>query len=156
MKMIAIRVSDEDHALFTALAAREEMPLSILARRLLRTCARGHGMIEDKDKPKEQPAKPRVMHAPIPTAPNAWREEILARHTGGEPLIDIAESYGAPLSMVRKQLDAAKIAEREGASLNTEELPEYNPVDHNNPTPEEIKANAERARIQLERMGFSV
>jgi hypothetical protein len=36
MKTIAIRVSDEEHKLFTDLAEREFMPLSVLVRRTLR------------------------------------------------------------------------------------------------------------------------
>ena len=155
MKMIAIRVTDEDHALFMAVAAREEMPLSILARRLLRACARDHGMIEDKDKPKAEPSKPQVIRVPIPTAPNAWREEILRRHKGGELLTSIAESYGVPLATARSKLDAAKLFEAEGASLGSD-LPEYKPADPDNPTMAEQQANADRARMQLEQMGFKL
>jgi hypothetical protein len=161
MKMITIRVTDEDHALFMAVAAKEEMPLSILARRLLRGRAREHELIEPKEKPKSQPTKPQVIRVPIPTAPNAWREEILSRHKSGEALPDIAESYGVPLATVRSKLDAAKLFEAEGATIGSDdgdgdELPEYNPLDPDNPTLAEQKINADRARAQLEKLGFNV
>lgn len=47
MKTIAIRVSDEDHKLFSDLAARELMPLSVLVRRLVHAHAVSLALIPD-------------------------------------------------------------------------------------------------------------
>jgi hypothetical protein len=47
MPTIAIRVSDEDHKLFVALAEREFMPLSVLVRRTLHAEAIRAGLILD-------------------------------------------------------------------------------------------------------------
>jgi hypothetical protein len=47
MKTIAIRVSDADHKLFSDLAARELMPLSVLVRRLVHGHAVATGLVLD-------------------------------------------------------------------------------------------------------------
>jgi hypothetical protein len=47
MPTIAVRVSDEDHKLFTDLAEREFMPLSVLVRRTLHAEAVRAGLILD-------------------------------------------------------------------------------------------------------------
>ena len=47
MATIAIRVSDEDHKLFCALADREHMPLSVLVRRTLHAEAVRVGLVLD-------------------------------------------------------------------------------------------------------------
>jgi hypothetical protein len=47
MATMAIRISDEDHKLFVALAEREHMPLSVLVRRTLHAEAVRVGMVLD-------------------------------------------------------------------------------------------------------------
>lgn len=47
MKTIAIRVSDADHKLFSDLATREHMPLSVLVRRLVHAHAVSLALIPD-------------------------------------------------------------------------------------------------------------
>lgn len=150
MKTLTIRISDEEHALMVAAAAKRFMTITGMVRAHFHTIFEQDGVL---DKPKEQ-VKPQVIRVPIPTEPNAWREEILARHKAGESIQAIADSYDQPLQMVRKQLDAAKVAEREGATVIRKELPVYAPVDPDNPTLDEQKVNAENARLRLQEMGL--
>lgn len=148
MKTLAIRVSDEDHKLFTDLAAREDMPLSILVRRVLRAHAREIGFIKDHEPHKPEPVKPQVIRVPIPQGPNAWRDEIYRRVKDGESEQAVADSYGVSMQVIKGKLKSAE-HERKVASM-----PVYAPVDPDNPTLDEQKANAERARLRLQEMGL--
>ena len=74
VKTIAIRVSDEDHKLFSDLAARELMPLSVLVRRLVHAHAVSLALIPDpiaeaKRALQPTPAAPTPAPTPAPAAP---------------------------------------------------------------------------------------
>jgi hypothetical protein len=117
MPTIAIRISDEDHKLFTALAKREFMPLSILVRRVLHAEAVRAALILDpvaeakralKTDADEAPAKPAIERLPIPQGPNELRDAVFQRVNKGESLPDIAESYGSPLDVIKAMYKRAK------------------------------------------------
>lgn len=104
MKTIAIRVTDDDHKLFVALADREDMPLSSLVRRQLRALARDHGLLqypEEQPKQPAEPVNPNTVWRPIPQGHGVWAYEIHARRSAGESFADIATSYGVDVSIVK-------------------------------------------------------
>ena len=161
MKTIAIRVSDDDHKLFSSLAAREDMPLSVLVRRQLRALAREHALLVDApiDQQDEstEPSTPRVTWRPIPQGTNVWAYEVHARRKAGESFADIAESYGADVDTVKRKFKFAE--EQIDAGHLTpmrQQTPElvYAPVDPDNPTEAEQRANADIARQKLLDMGL--
>jgi uncharacterized protein (DUF433 family) len=162
MKTLAIRVSDEDHALFVSVAAREDMPLSTLVRRQLRGLAREHGLLVDTP-PKAaeaEPSNPRVTWRPIPQGTNVWAYEVHARRSAGESFADIAASYGTDVETIKRrykfaqeQIDAGIHSPTTPSAPNTPELV-YDPVDPDNPTEEEQAINAEIARRKLVDMGL--
>jgi hypothetical protein len=106
MKTIAVRVSDEDHKLFHQLAEREYMPISVLVRRVLMQLADERGLTTKEETAVQ--SKPAVVRRPIPTAPNAWRDEIVRRVNTGERLQDVADSYGANLDTVKAMYKRGK------------------------------------------------
>jgi hypothetical protein len=175
MPTIAIRVSDEDHKLFVALAEREFMPLSVLVRRTLRAETVRAGLILD---PAEQarraleaqakaalaPQKPIVERRPYP--PYNASVVVAERASRGESLADIAESYGISLDRAKELYKSGKewlSNERDTNELlaysekgNTAPPPEqpepelvYDPVDPDNPTEEEQAVSDEIARRKL-------
>jgi len=177
MPTIAIRVSDEDHKLFTDLAEREFMPLSVLVRRTLRAETVRAGLILDpaeearraleaQAKAALAPQKPIVERRPIPST--GWRAEIVARVDGGEKLADIAESYGQSVDLIKQQYRSGKenqqtardfgelraYAEKGNTGEPTAQELVYDPVDPDNPTEEEQATNAEIARQKLVDMGL--
>lgn len=184
MKTIAIRVTDDDHKLFVALADREDMPLSSLVRRQLRALARDHGLLQypEEQSTQPEPSKPRVIRRPIPQGVNAWRDEIYVRMNSGESAADIAESYGVSAQLVKDKYKAAKDdkqyhidaglpvpplaapseytppADTPPADTPPDDEPElvYDPVDPDNPTEEEQAAHAEIARRRMIALGFKL
>ena len=119
MKNLAIRLSDDDHAVFQKLADLEHMPVSVLVRRSILQIAEQRGLITDPAKAAANAAantntntntnsKPPVQRGPIPTAPNAWRDHIYARVQAGEKLQDVADSYGIKLADAQGMYNRAK------------------------------------------------
>jgi hypothetical protein len=177
MPTIAIRVSDEEHKLFVALAEREFMPLSVLVRRVLRAETIRAGLVLD---PAEEARRALEAQAKAALAPQksiverravparGWAAEIVSRADKGEKLADIAESYGQSLDLVKKMYKLGKEnqqAARDFSEMrayaesgNTAPPPEqelvYDPVDPDNPTEEEQATNAEIARRKLVDMGL--
>jgi hypothetical protein len=172
MPTIAIRVSDEEHKLFAALAEREFMPLSVLVRRVLHAETIRAGLLLDpaeearraleaQAKAELAPKKPVVERRPIPA--RNWNAEIVSRADKGEKLADIAESYGQSLDVIKGRYKLGKEnqqAARDFSEMrayaehgNTAPPPEqelvYDPVDPDNPTEEEQATNAEIARRKL-------
>jgi hypothetical protein len=130
MPTIAIRVSDEDHKLFTALAEREFMPLSILVRRVLHAEAVRAALILDpiaearralRPDTEPTPAKPAVERLPIPQGTNELRDAVYTRVNKGESLPDVAESYGIPLDVIKAMYKRAK----ESAESQSEAAPNH-------------------------------
>ena len=133
MKMLTIRLSDEDHQLFGAVAEAEDMPVTTMIRRLVRTHARQLGMLED---PKERirkeakaaadaHANPPVERLPIPRNGNLWGHTMLQRSEAGEPVTTIAASYGVAVQVVQTQIADAKRRRAEGNDAHTwEDMPE--------------------------------
>jgi hypothetical protein len=177
MPTIAIRVSDEEHKLFVALAEREFMPLSVLVRRVLRAETVRAGLVLDpaeearraleaQAKAALEPKKPVVERRAVPA--RGWAAEIVGRVDGGEKLADVAESYGQNLDLVKKMYKLGREnqqAARDFSEMrayaergNTGEPPAqelvYDPVDPDNPTEEEQATNAEIARQKLVDMGL--
>lgn len=149
MRSLTIRVSDEEHKLILAVAAHRFMSVNGVVRAHFHDLAVQDGLILPPDaEPKSTPdAKPPVVRRPIPSGVNAWRDEIMARVDAGEPLADVAESYGVALKDAKAKLDAAREF-RTTQSLN------YDPADPDNPTEAEQRVNAEIARRRLQDMGL--
>ena len=172
MPTIAIRVSDEEHKLFVALAEREFMPLSVLVRRVLHAETVRVGLtldpaeearraLESQAKAALTPKKPVIERRPYP--PYNAHVVVAERANKGESLADIAESYGISLDRVKDMNKRGKewlACERDTNELlsyaekgNTAPppVPElvYDPVDPDNPTEEEQATNAEIARRKL-------
>lgn len=178
MKTIAIRVSDDDHKLFLAVAEREDMPLSSIVRRHLRALAREHELLVDHSVAPTAPAapvNPNTVWRPIPQGTNVWAYEVHARRSAGESFADIATSYGVDVSIVKarykfaqEQIDAgvnspaAAATYTPPARANTPSAPNdqpelvYDPVDPDNPTEEEQAINAEIARRRMIALGFNL
>jgi len=166
MKIVNFRVDDNEHQLMHAIAESKGMSLSGYIKHHFRTIAIQEKLIDDPldalRPQNKQPATPQIVRKPIPTEPNAWRDEIYTRVKDGEDIKTIADSYGTSVDIVRQKVQAAKFEEKVGAAPTHTQtqpqppLPEYNPVDPDNPTLDEQKVNAERARLQLESMGFNV
>ncbi len=158
MKTLTIRISDEEHALMSAAAAKRFMTITGMVRAHFHSIFEADGVLPHQKSAQQKDDKPQVTRVSVPTGVNAWRDEIYRRSKAGEPVQLIADSYGVHADVIRQKINTAKLEEKVGAAPSThnQPLPEYNPVDPDNPTLEEQKANAERARIQLENLGFSV
>lgn len=136
MKNLAIRLSDDDHAVFQKLADVEHMPISVLVRRSILQIAEQRGLIANPAKAAANAAaslanttnltKLPVARVPIPTEPNAWRDHIYARVQAGEKLQDVADSYGLKLA------DAQGMYSRAKAYIK--EQPDYVPHAYTAPT----------------------
>lgn len=114
MKTLAIRVSDEDHALFVAVAGREDMPLSTLVRRQLRALAREHGLLKDAPPTAAEPAAPQppTLRAPvIESGPHAGKIDAFAfgavlskQVQAGETIERLAAAYGHSAQDLRERV----------------------------------------------------
>lgn len=150
MRSLTIRVSDEEHKLILAVAAHRFMSVNGVVRAHFHDLAVQDGLIPPPDaKPTTSATstKPPVVRRPIPSGVNAWRDEIMARVDAGEPLADVAESYGVALKDAKAKLDAAR-------EFRTTQSLDYDPADPDNPTEAEQAINAEIARRRLQDMGL--
>jgi hypothetical protein len=177
MKALTIRVSDEEHKLMQAVAARRFMSITSITRAhfsalfvedglTLDPAEEARRALEAQAKAALAPQKAIVVRRPIPK--HGWAAEIMNRVDGGEKLADVAESYGQNLDLVKKmyklgrenQQAARDFSEMRAyaESGNTGEPPAqelvYDPVDPDNPTEEEQATNAEIARQKLVDMGL--
>lgn len=157
MKNISFRLSDEDYAAIQASATHSFLPVAAFLRKLALEYARANGLLAADAVPDETPAK--VARRPIPTAPNAWRTEMMNRADAGESIADIAASYGVSTQMVKDKIKAAREDSQYHADAAAQAAPSelvYNPVDPDYPTEEEQAINAEIARRKLVAMGFKL
>jgi hypothetical protein len=177
MKTLTIRVSDEEHKLMQAVAARRFMSITGITRAhfsalfvedglTLDPAEEARRALEAQTKAALAPQKPVIERRAVPA--RGWAAEIVGRVDGGEKLADIAESYGQNLDLVKKMYKLGKEnqqAERDFSEMrayaekgNTTPPPEselvYDPVDPDNPTEEEQATNAEIARRKLVELGF--
>jgi hypothetical protein len=177
MKALTIRVSDEEHKLMQAVAARRFMSITSITRAhfsalfvedglTLDPAEEARRALEAQAKAALAPQKAIVVRRPIPK--HGWAAEIMSRVDGGEKLADVAESYGQNLDLVKKmyklgrenQQAARDFSEMRAyaESGNTGEPPAqelvYDPVDPDNPTEEEQATNAKIARQRLVDMGL--
>lgn len=139
MSTIAIRVSDDEHKLFTTLAERERMPLSIYVRRMLYAEAERVGLIGT------QPAitQPTTLQPPLKdNLPN--NEQLLKRLESGEQLTAIAQSSNLTVSEVQARIAKAKKARTDGTLAANEAVIDFmqrNPA----PTPDHRLTRTSRA-----------
>jgi hypothetical protein len=172
MKTLTIRVSDEEHKLMQAVAARRFMSITGVTRAHFNALFIEDGLtldpaeearraLEAQAKAALAPQKPVIERRPIPST--GWRAEIVARVDGGEKLADVAESYGQSVDLIKQQYKAGK--EQQEAARDFGEMRKYAeaspvqelvyaPVDPDNPTEEEQATNAEIARRKLVDMGL--
>lgn len=128
MKTLAIRVSEDDHKLFVALADREDMPLSSLVRRQLRALAREHAMLVDT--PMHPPtdagtAKPVVQKRARPVDANGvvhsviFNEQLLQEHERGDSVSVLAEAYSLTPQDVQRRVALAREHRSDGTLATT-------------------------------------
>jgi hypothetical protein len=146
MSTIAIRVSDDEHKLFMALAERERMPLSVYVRRMLYAEAEHVGLIGT------QPTitQPTTLQTPLKDA-TLNNEQLLKRLESGEQLTTIAQSSNLTVSEVQARVAKAKKARTDGTlarSLAITEFTRLNPE----PSPEHKLAVVQR----VDGSGFDV
>jgi len=119
MKVINFRVSDEDHALFAALAELEYLPLSSLIRRMLKTAARDRGLLD-----VAEPA-PVASPAPAPELPRLEDGSVNYR-------LIVAKARGLALRGLSKVQTARELGVStefiETACVEVAKGGEYNPV----------------------------
>jgi hypothetical protein len=177
MKTLTIRVSDEEHKLMQAVAARRFMTITGITRAhfnslfvedglMLNQAEEARRALEAQAKAALAPTKPVIERRAVPA--RGWAAEIVSRVDGGEKLADIAESYGQSLDLVKKMYKLGRENQQaahdfsemrayvEGGNTAPPPEPElvYDPVDPYNPTEEEQATNAEIARRKLVEMGF--
>jgi hypothetical protein len=180
MKALTIRVSDEEHKLMQAVAARRFMSITSITRAhfsalfvedglTLDPAEEARRALEAQAKAALAPQKSIVERRPIPV--HNWNAEIVGRVEKGEKLADIAESYGQSLDVIKDRYKQGKENQQAARDFNEmrayaesgntappPEQPEpelvYDPVDPDNPTEEEQATNAEIARRKLVEMGF--
>jgi hypothetical protein len=129
MKTIAIRVSDDEHKLFTDLAEREFMPLSVLVRRTLHAEAVRVGLTLDPTIEAKRALKAEVVQVEgqEPAAPVFGLNEDgsinhrarVARARGfakeGMPKVQVAKAMGLTLEQIEAScIEVAKGGEYSG------------------------------------------
>lgn len=125
MKTIAVRVSDDDHKLFAAVAAREDMPVSSLIRRLMRGLAREHALLVDAHMPEPAPpAPPAPKRRVIPMDADgrhadsfAWGAAIEQALQSGETVASIAASYGLSVDAIKNKLKQYRVEKDEELAM---------------------------------------
>jgi hypothetical protein len=172
MKTLTIRVSDEEHKLMQAVAARRFMTITGITRAhfnalfiedglMLDQAEEARRALESQAKAALAPKKPVIERRPIPA--RNWNAEIVSRADKGEKLADIAESYGQSLDVIKGRYKLGKenqqaardfsemraYAEKGNTAPPPEQALVYDPVDPDNPTEEEQATNAEIARRKL-------
>jgi hypothetical protein len=175
MKTLTIRVSDEEHKLMQAVAARRFMSITGITRAhfnalfvedglTLDPAEQARRALEAQAKAALAPQKPIVERRPYP--PYNASVVVAERASRGESLADIAESYGISLDRAKELYKSGKewlSNERDTNELlaysekgNTAPPPEqpeselvYDPVDPDNPTEEEQAVSDEIARRKL-------
>jgi hypothetical protein len=120
MSTIAIRVSDDEHKLFTTLAERERMPLSIYVRRMLYAEAERVGLIGT------QPAimQPTTLQPPLKDT-TLNNELLLKRLESGEQLTAIAQTSNLTVSEVQARIAKAKKARTDGTLAHSAAIAEF-------------------------------
>jgi hypothetical protein len=129
MKTIAIRVSDDEHKLFTDLAEREFMPLSVLVRRTLHAEAVRVGLTLDPTIEAKRALKAEAVQVTVqePAAPVFGLNEDgsinhrarVARARGfakeGMPKVQVAKAMGLTLEQIEAScIEVAKGGEYSG------------------------------------------
>jgi hypothetical protein len=139
MSTIAIRVSDDEHKLFMALAERERMPLSIYVRRMLYAEAERVGLIGT------QPTATQPTTLQPPLKDNVLNnEQLLKRLESGEQLTTIAQTSNITVSELQTRIAKAKKARTDGSLAANEAAVDFmqrNPA----PTPEHRLTRTSRA-----------
>jgi hypothetical protein len=136
MKTLTVRVSDEEHKLMQAVAARRFMTITGITRAHFNALFVEDGLaldpaeaarraLEAHAKAALAPQKPVIERRPIPA--RNWNAEIVSRADKGETLADIAESYGQSLDFIKSRYKAGK--ENQQAIRDQYELAQaYNPT----------------------------
>lgn len=164
MKSLTIRVSDEEHALMQAAAAKRFMTITGMVRAHFHAIFEADGTLPDQQPTAPAaPVNPNITWRPIPQGTNVWAYEVHARRSAGESFADIAASYGTDVETIKRrfkfaqeQIDAGIHSPATATTPSAPNTPElvYAPVDPDNPTEEEQAINAEIARRKLVDMGL--
>lgn len=120
MKTLTIRVSDEEHKLMQAAAARRFMSITGITRAHFGALFVEDGLVLDPvaeakrtrrdelEKDAAAKAKPQVERLPIPLGQSALRDAVYMRVNRGESLSVVAESYGIQMDVIKAMYKRAK------------------------------------------------
>lgn len=103
MKALTIRVTDEEHKLMQAVAAKRFMTITAVVRSHFHQLNLIDNPPEPKPDPRKQPTTPEVTKKAVPLGINEWRDEVYARRQAGESFADIAASYhGGEVEQIKR------------------------------------------------------
>ena len=103
MKALTIRVTDEEHKLMQAVAAKRFMTITAVVRSHFHQLNLIDNPPAPMPNPSKQPTTPEVTKRAAPLGINAWRDEVYARRQAGESFADIAASYfGGEVEQIKR------------------------------------------------------
>jgi predicted DNA-binding ribbon-helix-helix protein len=155
MKTFTLRLNDDDHKLFTAIAEAEDLPINTLIRRVVKQYAREHGHLQKPQLAITQPAitQPAITQPAI-TQPTTLQpplkdttlnnESLLKRLESGEQLTAIAQTSNLTVSELQTRIAKAKKARTDGTLAANEAAVDFmqcNPA----PSPEHRLTRISRA-----------
>jgi predicted DNA-binding ribbon-helix-helix protein len=128
MKTFTLRLNDDDHKLFTAIAEAEDLPINTLIRRVVKQYAREHGHLQ---KPQPAITQPTTLQPPLKDDV-INNEQLLKRLESGEQLTAIAQTSNLTVSEVQARVAKAKKARTDGSLALSEAVVEFTRL---NPAP---------------------
>lgn len=103
MKALTIRVTDEEHKLMQAVAAKRFMTITAVVRSHFHQLNLIDNPPATMPNPRNQPTTPEVTKRAAPLGINEWRDEVYARRQAGESFADIASSYfGGEIEQIKR------------------------------------------------------
>jgi hypothetical protein len=140
MKTFTLRLNDDDHKLFTAVAEAEDLPINTLIRRVVKQYAREQGHLQ---KPQPTITQQTTLQPPLKDSV-LNNEQLLKRLESGEQLTVIAQSCNLTVSEVQARIAKAKKARADGTLAANEAAVDFmqrNPA----PSPEHRLTRTSRA-----------
>ena len=137
MKTLTLRLEDDDHKLFLAMAEAEDLPTTVLIRRVMKQYARDNGHLAEPGKPQLVQGQPTQEVKPPRTDHPLNNEVLLNELELGESLSSVAQSNNLTVSEVQARLAKAKKARADGTLHREQALQSF--MDSNpRPSPEHI------------------
>jgi hypothetical protein len=139
MKTLTLRIEDDDHKLFLAMAEAEDLPTTVLIRRVMKQYARDNGHLAEPGKPQLVQGQPTQEVKPPRTDHPLNNEVLLNELELGESLSSVAQSNNLTVSEVQARVAKAKKARADGTLHREQALQSF--IDNNpRPSPEHIIA----------------